>query len=218
MWSTLLLPLCLAGLSLAQDLPTDAYESIMATVTPDAPPFGQVSETSTPTYDRTSAISEATAEVATPTSLAKVRRQAACTTRSYNGPQVTEPADSDSAFLSYEPFSNAAQVAAVPSSWPAEYKLVPGFLNLRGSGQSTSYITYTAQLSGYNLAECAAKCDSIVGCVSFNICKSCNAPSWNRRLKPLSQSSSGTRSSSPQTRKRPMRALVRRTTLRRQRP
>ena len=151
----------------------DAYESIMETVTADAPPFGQVSETATPTYDRTSAISEATAEIATPTSFATaVRRQVQCTTRSYNGPQVTEPADSDTAFLGYQPFSDSAQAAAAPASWPAEYKLIPGFVNLKGSGQSTSYITYTAQLSGYSLAECAAKCDSIVGCVSFNICKS----------------------------------------------
>ncbi|KAB5554324.1 hypothetical protein GE09DRAFT_1286908 [Coniochaeta sp. 2T2.1] len=170
------LTLFLAGLGFAQDLPIDDYEDIVATVVADAPPFGQSLVTATPTYNQASAISEATADaisqaseavVATATTLE--RRVAVCTARPFNGPQVTEPADSDSAFLGYQPFADTANGAAQPAAWPAEYKLVDGYVNLHGSGQSTSYLTYTAQIEGYNLAQCAARCDSIVGCVSFNI-------------------------------------------------
>ena len=183
MRSSVALTFLLACLGFAQDLPIDDYEDIVATVVADAPPFGQVSETATPTYNQASAISEATAEAVSQASEAieaaatesaattLERRVASCTARPFNGPQVTEPADSDSAFLGYQLFADTANAAAQPSAWPAEYKLVNGYVNLLGSGQSTSYLTYTAKIDGYNLAQCAAKCDSIVGCVSFNICE-----------------------------------------------
>lgn len=177
------LTLLLAGLGFAQDLPMEDYEGIVATVVADAPPFGAALATETPTYVQASAIAEATAEAVSLASEAKasvvpttlVKRVVACTTRAFNGPQVTEPADSDAAFLGYQPFADEAIAAADSSKWPGEYKLIDGYVNLHGSGQSTSYLTYTAQIDGYNLEQCAARCDSIVGCVSFNICEYPNA-------------------------------------------
>ncbi|KAH8896900.1 hypothetical protein GQ53DRAFT_600957, partial [Thozetella sp. PMI_491] len=94
----------------------------------------------------------------------------ACTTRSYNGPQVTAPGDTPDAFLAYQPFRAAAMAASNPANVPDEFMLIPGFSNLNASAVSTSYLTYTTNnIFSYDLNACALKCDSIVGCQAFNI-------------------------------------------------
>jgi hypothetical protein len=89
-----------------------------------------------------------------------------CVTRSLNGPQVTDPADSDNAFLAYPGFTSAAENAAIPSG----YALVPEFQNLQAAASDSHYMTYTSQgLTTYDPSVCAAACNAMQGCTSFNI-------------------------------------------------
>jgi hypothetical protein len=101
------------------------------------------------------------------------KRQVTCTTRSFNAPQVTVPTDSPAAFQSYAPFAAAASAAAQPAAIPSGYALVPEFVNLLAAVKTSQYLTYTTQglAAGYNPQVCAAKCNSLAGCVAFNICK-----------------------------------------------
>lgn len=90
----------------------------------------------------------------------------ACITVTYNGPAVTVPTDSPDAFESYDPFSSAASAAAVPSGYAA----VPEYTNLKAAAVDSHYLTYTTDgVSAYDPSICAAKCNAITGCVSFNI-------------------------------------------------
>jgi hypothetical protein len=96
-----------------------------------------------------------------------------CTTRSTNAPAVTTPTDSPEAFLSYAPFAAAANAAAQDDAIPSGYALVPDFVNLNATVQTTNYLGYTTQglAAGYDPQVCATRCNSIAGCLAFNICK-----------------------------------------------
>jgi hypothetical protein len=77
------------------------------------------------------------------------------------------PDDSPNSFLNYAPFTSSAMNAVTPP----DYVLVPGFQNLQYSAQNPTYLTYISSgLTFYDVNQCAAKCDSILGCSSFNIC------------------------------------------------
>jgi hypothetical protein len=168
----------LSGLAIAsplekrQDFDFDAYNS--APNIPDiAAPVGDAAPQETVSYDSTK-LATAAASLATAANSEAVvnKRQVACTTRSYNGPQVTTPTDTPEAFQSYAPFAVSATAAAQPAAIPSGYALVPDFINLAASVQDSHYLTYTTRgLSDYDPSICASKCNTMAGCISFNICK-----------------------------------------------
>lgn len=181
----------LAGLALAnpidkrQDLPIDQYNDIP--ILPDlGAPVGDAVPTETAVYDPTS-VSAAVVAVASNTNavdnvIAKRDDDDYCTTRSYNGPQVTVPTDDAAAFQSYAPFAASATAAAQATAVPQGYAVVPGAVNLKASIQDSHYLTYISQeLDGYKPEICASKCDGMTGCVVFNICKF-HHPSGTRDL------------------------------------
>ncbi|KAK3944152.1 hypothetical protein QBC46DRAFT_305904 [Diplogelasinospora grovesii] len=99
-----------------------------------------------------------------------VRDAVVCTTRTFNGPQVTVPTDSPGAFQAYQPFADAANEAAEAENVPQGYAVVPGFVNLQATAKDPSYLTYvSSKLASYNPAQCAAICDAMSGCTAFNI-------------------------------------------------
>jgi len=162
-----------AGLAVAQDLDIEGYSTVLAVAPPPtgAPYGADPTTTSTVSFDSTAILALATSSTSATSILTQViqasnaRRQEACTTRSFNGPQVTVPADSAAAFLAYQPFSDDANDAVAPG----DYLLVPDFQDLQGSAQSNSYLTYTAKITAYDPLQCAQVCDTIDNCVSFNI-------------------------------------------------
>ncbi|KAK3327787.1 hypothetical protein B0T19DRAFT_173705 [Cercophora scortea] len=111
----------------------------------------------------------ATADAAGSVITANVKRNVVvCTTRTFNGPQVTAPADSDAAFLAYQGFTDAATDAAKSANIPRGYAVVPGYVNLKASPQDPSYLTYvSSRLTFYDTTQCAALCDAMAGCTSF---------------------------------------------------
>lgn len=100
-----------------------------------------------------------------------LKKRDECVTRTFNGPQVTDPADTPEAFLAYQPFHDAAQNAAHASNIPEGYALITGFVDLQASVKGGDYITYvSSKLTGYDLQTCADLCDNkIDGCLAFNI-------------------------------------------------
>jgi hypothetical protein len=159
-----------------QDLPIDDYNSIPHL--PDvAAPAGDVAPAEVVSYNPTSVASAAAAEATntnslTPDVVTVVKREE-CTTRSYNGPQVTAPTDDPDSFLNYAPFAASATAAAQATALPTGYAVVPGFVNLKASIQDSHYLTYTTRgLDDYKPDVCAAKCDAMAGCTAFNICRS----------------------------------------------
>jgi hypothetical protein len=70
--------------------------------------------------------------------------------------------DTPEAFLAYDYFK--AQATAAPT--PAGY--YNSFTNLQASNNAYGYMGYTL-LNEYSTDACAAKCDAIKGCASFNI-------------------------------------------------
>jgi hypothetical protein len=121
-------------------------------------------------YSNTSVITATSIVVA---NVVQKRQAVVCTTRSTNAQQVTVPTDSPDAFQSYAPFAAAASAAAQPANIPSGYASVPDFVNLLASAKNSQYLTYTTQglAAGYNPQVCADKCNSLQGCVAFNICK-----------------------------------------------
>jgi hypothetical protein len=121
-------------------------------------------------YSNTSVITATSIVVA---NVVQKRQAVICTTRSTNAQQVTVPTDSPDAFQSYAPFAAAASAAAQPANIPSGYASVPDFVNLLASAKNSQYLTYTTQglAAGYNPQVCADKCNSLQGCVAFNICK-----------------------------------------------
>jgi hypothetical protein len=77
------------------------------------------------------------------------------------GPTVHNP-DTPEAFLAYDYFK--AQAVAAPT--PGGY--YNAFTNLQASNNAYGYMGYTL-LNEYSTQACAAKCDAISGCASFNI-------------------------------------------------
>lgn len=82
------------------------------------------------------------------------------------GPQVSSPADDDTSFLNYAPFSAAANKYAASANVPQGYTLA--FSNLQSSSQTASYLGYTT-LDRYDPVLCQEYCDSLDKCVAFNI-------------------------------------------------
>jgi hypothetical protein len=170
-----------------QDLPMDAYDSI-----PDSPdiaaPFNDDPDTITVTYIATAAATSAALAISTAmadgittvidapaaaTSDASSKRglskRGTCLPYSPgNGPAVHTPDDSVSSWYADSYISGAASAASAP----AGYVLADGYSNLDAAVSSSTYLTYTTDgITSYDPTVCAAKCDAIAGCVSFNICK-----------------------------------------------
>jgi len=82
--------------------------------------------------------------------------------------QLTSPSpdDSDSSFLSYQPFKDAAVAAAALPAVPQGYTLA--FSNLQASSQTKSYLGVKT-LNKYDPIQCASYCDQHSGCVAFNL-------------------------------------------------
>ncbi|KAJ4418303.1 hypothetical protein N0V85_001503 [Neurospora sp. IMI 360204] len=92
-----------------------------------------------------------------------------CIVRTFNGPQVSNP-DTPEAFTSYADFATAATDATKAANVPSGYAVVPNFVNLKAVAKDKSYITYTSsKLTTYDPKKCAAICDTLAGCTSFNI-------------------------------------------------
>lgn len=170
-----------------QDLDLDAYDAICWAPAVGAPIGDDV--TTTVSYNPTAAvasivasdISSAAIAAATTTAGAcaptetpaasRLAKRGSCAPQNPGnyitiGPPVA-PNDSPNSFLNYAPFTSDAMNAVAPP----DYVLVPGFQNLQYSAQNPIYLTYiSSDLKFYDVNQCAAKCDSILGCTSFNIC------------------------------------------------
>jgi len=173
MRSAAIIPLLFAGMSFAQDLPMDQYADIMESATPTGPDSGGQATVVPSAYDG-DAVADKVAAQATeaPTAAIIARSDATCTYRSYNGPQVTQPADTPQAFLANQEFHNKANAKRDPATYPEGYTLIPGFYDLTSAAKSTSYITYTTRdIFDYDPQICANKCNAMSNCVSFNICR-----------------------------------------------
>ncbi|KAI1734590.1 hypothetical protein F4680DRAFT_437979 [Xylaria scruposa] len=88
-------------------------------------------------------------------------RRAACDPQP-SGAGPTPNPDTPEAFSSNSYFSSAAKGAPVPHDY------VQTFQNLNASNNANGYMGYTL-LSSYDVAACAAQCNSIYGCESVNI-------------------------------------------------
>ncbi|KAH8896912.1 hypothetical protein GQ53DRAFT_528466 [Thozetella sp. PMI_491] len=159
-----------------QDIDFDAYDLAAIHATAVIPPVGDIAPQNSAAYDPTNILSLAVAQVtagpdATQTvDVVAKRAVTACTTRTYNGPRITSPADTPEAFLSYQPFKDAANAAAKASNIPQGYHSVPGFINLQATIVNTAYLTYvSSRLQSYDVSTCASVCDGIAGCNSFAI-------------------------------------------------
>ncbi|KAK3351749.1 hypothetical protein B0H65DRAFT_132905 [Neurospora tetraspora] len=174
-----------------QELPFESYdESVAAGAdSTDAPPVGDAVPQTVSTFDpdavaetvvatvvdtppaEAQASTDAPPEVITVTNLLKRTDAPAtsCIVRTSNGPHVSSP-DTPEAFTSYADFATAATDATKAANVPSGYAVVPNFVNLKAVAKDKSYITYTSsKLSFYDPKKCAAICDTMAGCTSFNI-------------------------------------------------
>lgn len=88
-----------------------------------------------------------------------------CSTRSHNGPLITNP-DTVERFKEY-----AGSVAkATNASVPKGYKFVDAFIGLEAAAMHSSYMASLGP-EGYKPEQCAEACNLIEGCQSFNICE-----------------------------------------------
>lgn len=97
------------------------------------------------------------------------RKYDECIIRDYNGHQVNDP-DTAEAFQNFEAFGEDALNYAYAGNLPSGYNVVPGFVNLNAAAQSPSYLS-TVEPAVYDPEICAALCEEIDGCRSFNICE-----------------------------------------------
>ncbi|KAE8446099.1 hypothetical protein EG329_012470 [Mollisiaceae sp. DMI_Dod_QoI] len=155
--------------ALPQDIDFDSYDSIP--IAPDlSAPVGVV-EPAVLSYSPSSAASAAVAGATAATDADLTKRQESLEKRGSCQPEAagnypTVSPDSDVAFLTNPDFAAAANSATAPPG----YFLAVGFQNLQASASNPSYLTYiSSPLSSYDPAQCAAKCNSITGCSSFNI-------------------------------------------------
>lgn len=173
-----------------QDLPIDSYDKSIAAgaESTDSPPVGDAVPQIVDTFDVGAAAAgvastvadtkptEAQASADAPPEVISVnllKRDDApvsgCITRTFNGPAVRNP-DTPEAFTSNFGFAVSANEAVKAANVPAGYAAVPNFVNLQSIAQDKSYITYTSsRLSSYDPKQCAAICDTIAGCTSFNL-------------------------------------------------
>lgn len=96
----------------------------------------------------------------TPT-LAARQDNSTCTNRTRGAGPVPSP-DTSVAFLSYEPFANAAKNASTPTNYTS------AFTNLHASTTANTYLG-VAELTTYDTANCSAQCDAKTGCTAINI-------------------------------------------------
>lgn len=89
------------------------------------------------------------------------RTNGACSPQPHRSGPIPSP-DTASSFLNHPEFAASASAAPVPSGYTHT------FTNLKASSQENGYIGSTI-LSSYNSVECAAACNSRVGCSAFNI-------------------------------------------------
>ena len=180
-------PSAASSTQLVDSLPTDAYDA-----TPDSPnwnaPFNDDPDPITTTYTQTAAqtaaataITAAIAEgistvmdapAADPSDASRKRgvsKRGTCLPYSPgNGPTVNTPDDSVASWYANPIISGTALTVQAP----AGYVLADGYLNLNASTSSSTYLTFiSSHLTSYDPSVCSAKCDTIAGCVSFNICK-----------------------------------------------
>jgi hypothetical protein len=141
------------------------------------PNISYTTTASSVTYDVTSLAAQATDDItsvsvdlsaiATQSPLAVIEKRAACAAQptgvsgAYAAPaQPTD--DTVSAFAANTAFAAAAFNAPVPSGYSNT------FTNLNASNNAYGYMGYTT-LSSYDTEKCAAKCNVINGCISFNL-------------------------------------------------
>ncbi|KAF1927211.1 uncharacterized protein M421DRAFT_44610, partial [Didymella exigua CBS 183.55] len=84
-----------------------------------------------------------------------------CTNRTRGAGPVPSP-DTSSAFLSYQPFADAAKSATTPTNYTA------AFTNLHASTTAKTYLG-VSELSSYDVSNCTAQCDAQNGCTAVNI-------------------------------------------------
>ncbi|KAH0090939.1 hypothetical protein KCU96_g7811, partial [Aureobasidium melanogenum] len=120
-------------------------------------------------YDYTSLIAQATAPATSvasdvaATATAIEKRGAACTSLApgASGAPTYSP-DTPAAFASNLDFASVASSAPVPTGYTNT------FTNANASSSAYGYLGFTT-LSTFDTAKCAAKCDAIYGCLSFNL-------------------------------------------------
>ncbi|KAI5924611.1 hypothetical protein F4810DRAFT_131990 [Camillea tinctor] len=116
------------------------------------------------TYDLASATAAATS---TPLPVEAVEKRGIVEARSACdalpvGAGPTPTPDTDTAFLAFDELSYAAINADVPTGYVQTYS------DLQASSSAYGYLGYTT-LSSYDTAAAASQCDSITGCLGFNI-------------------------------------------------
>lgn len=157
----------LAGAAMASPVPQgfdwDAIDDLAPVPTASIPIVDAAAAETTITFAATAAASSVSSAILadpTDTSLKMVKRvdDSGC---------AVAPASDDTAenFSANSAFSNAATSAATPPGWDLIYS------DQAGSSQGVyGYMGYSV-LSTYDTTQCAASCDAIVGCSSFNICE-----------------------------------------------
>jgi hypothetical protein len=146
-----------------------AIDALSAIPTVSIPVVDVAAKASTVAFDASAAASSIAAVVkasgvdATSTSGLKVRAAAVtCKPQpSGAGPIVHSP-DTPEAFLAFDNFKQQAIAAPTPAGY------YNAFTNLQASNNAYGYMGYTL-LNEYSTQACAAKCDAISGCASFNI-------------------------------------------------
>lgn len=143
------------------------------------PDISYTTTASSVTYDVTSIAAQATDDItsvsvdisaiATQTPLAVIEKRGACAAQPTGvtgiyGPPASPTDDTVAAFAANAAFAAAASSAPIPSGYSNT------FTNLNASNNAYGYMGYTL-LSSYDSERCAAKCNAINGCMSFNLCK-----------------------------------------------
>ncbi|KAF3033252.1 hypothetical protein E8E12_002607 [Didymella heteroderae] len=163
--STVTSLLAALALTSAQQINIDAA---LAVSTPDLS-IDPLAAPSPLTYDvssATSSIAAAAAAGETPAILKRtilIERQdnTTCTNRTRGAGPVPSP-DTSSAFLSFQPFADAAKNATTPTNYTA------AFTNLHASTTAKTYLG-VSELSSYDVSNCTAQCDALNGCTAVNI-------------------------------------------------
>jgi hypothetical protein len=161
---------CLAALlTAAQGSPLQERQLLNITEIEDAPkptkasvPIGVVSDLVE--YDLPAATQSATQRplpMVTGAEKRDVLARSACDPQPTGAGPVPSP-DTASAFMALSAFAATASAAPVPSGYTQTFK------NLQGSSQAYGYMGFTL-LDSYDTETCAAKCNSITGCVGINV-------------------------------------------------
>lgn len=140
-----------------QDFDWDAIDNLDPVPTASIPIVDADAAQTTIAYTPTPAASSVySAVTANPTDTSLKMRAA-------NPDSASTVPDTAEAFLANTDFQNSALSAATPSGYTKAYQ------NQTGSSEGVyGYMGY-AVLNSYDTAQCAANCNSIVGCMSFNI-------------------------------------------------